>query len=64
LTVVGTAPRGLTDTFGNLLDGQGNGDHGSNFVTIVSAADLVLTTTDPSIIRSYKKILFDQRAHL
>jgi hypothetical protein len=46
-----------------LLDGQGNGDPGSNFVTIVSAADLVLTTTDPAIIRVYKQILLDQSAH-
>jgi uncharacterized repeat protein (TIGR01451 family) len=63
LTVVGTEPRGLSDTFGNLLDGQGNGDPGSDFVTIVTAADLVLTSTDPAIIRAYKKLLLDQSEH-
>jgi len=46
LTVVGTAPSGVTDTLGNLLDGQETGHPGSNFVTIVSAANLVLTAAD------------------
>jgi uncharacterized repeat protein (TIGR01451 family) len=63
LTVDGTGPNGVADAFGNALDGQGNGDPGSNFVTIVSAEDLVLTTTDPSILRAYKKILFEQSQH-
>jgi virginiamycin B lyase len=57
LTVVGTGRSGLTDLSGNPLDGQTNGDPGNNFVTIVTAKDLVLTTTDPAIIRAYDKIL-------
>jgi uncharacterized repeat protein (TIGR01451 family) len=61
LTVVGTGQSGVSDASGNLLDGQGNGDPGSNFVTIVSAADLVLTTTNPTLLRTYKKILLAQR---
>jgi hypothetical protein len=63
LTVVGSGPRGITDTSGDLLGGQGNGDPGSNFVTILTAADLVLTTTDPAIIREYKQILLEQSEH-
>jgi hypothetical protein len=41
LTVVGTGPVGVTDLSGNLLDGQKTGHSGSNFVTIVSATNLV-----------------------
>jgi uncharacterized repeat protein (TIGR01451 family) len=62
LTVIGTAPGGVSDSSGNLLDGESNGDPGSNFVTIVTAADLMMTSTDPAVIRAYKKILFDQSA--
>ena len=43
LTVVGTGPTGVTDTSGNLLDGQKTGHPGRDFVTIISAADLVRT---------------------
>jgi virginiamycin B lyase len=58
LTVVGTGPGGVSDALGNLLDGQNaRGDSGSNFVTIVNAADLVLTTSDPAILRAYRRIL-------
>jgi uncharacterized repeat protein (TIGR01451 family) len=65
LTVVGTGPSGVTDASGNPLDGQNTpGDQGNNFVTIVSAADLVLTTTDPAIIRAYRKIVSRQASHL
>jgi virginiamycin B lyase len=64
LTVIGTGHGGVTDISGNLLDGQSNGDPGTNFVTLVTAADLVLITTDPAILRAYKKILFDQGEHL
>jgi hypothetical protein len=41
LTVNGTAPNGLTDTAGNLLDGKGDGKPGSNFVTVISRKTLV-----------------------
>jgi streptogramin lyase len=40
LTVTGTAPTGLTDTSGNLLDGALTGEPGSNYVTTVTATDL------------------------
>jgi uncharacterized repeat protein (TIGR01451 family) len=63
LTVIGTGPGGVTDDSGNPLDSQGSGDPGSNFVTIVSAADLVLTTTNPALLRAFKKIQLDQREH-
>jgi uncharacterized repeat protein (TIGR01451 family) len=63
LTVVGTGAGGVTDVSGNRLDGQdAPGSSGSNFLTIVSAADLVLTTTSPANLRAYKKILRDQAA--
>jgi hypothetical protein len=63
LTVVGTGPSGITDATGNRLDGQNApGASGSDFVTIVSAADLVLATTNPADLRVYKKILRDERA--
>jgi uncharacterized repeat protein (TIGR01451 family) len=64
LTVIGTGPSGLTDVAGNVLQGQRNGDPGSDFVTIVTAADLVLTTRDPSIVRAYQKILASEGLHL
>jgi uncharacterized repeat protein (TIGR01451 family) len=63
LTVVGKVASGVTDVFGNRLDGQNApGASGSDFVTIVSAADLVLTTTNPANLRAYEKILRDERA--
>jgi uncharacterized repeat protein (TIGR01451 family) len=52
LTVIGTAPSGLTDISGNLLDGRKTGSPGSNFVTIVTARNLVLTPADPAIAGS------------
>jgi hypothetical protein len=64
LTVIGTRPSGVTDASGNLLDGLKNGDPGSNFVTIVSAADLVLRTTDPAILRAHQKIVSNQASYL
>jgi len=56
LTVVGTGPSGVTDTSGNLLDGQKTGHPGSNFVTIVTAFNLVLPNPDPGRHRSHKQI--------
>jgi Planctomycete extracellular len=47
LTVNGSTPGGVTDRFGNLLDGAGNGLPGSNFVTNITASDLVLGTQVP-----------------
>jgi streptogramin lyase len=37
LTVNGTAPDGLTDTLGRLLDGNGSGKQGSNYVALITA---------------------------
>ena len=44
LTVVGTPPNGVRDTTGKLLDGAGTGHPGSNFVTEVTIANLVLSS--------------------
>jgi streptogramin lyase len=44
LTVVGTPPNGVRDTTGKLLDGAGTGHPGSNFVTDVTIANLVLSS--------------------
>jgi uncharacterized repeat protein (TIGR01451 family) len=59
LTVIGTGQGGVTDAFGDGLDGLRTGDPGSNFVTVVTARDLVLTTSRPAILRAYRKILSD-----
>jgi uncharacterized repeat protein (TIGR01451 family) len=64
LTVVETGSSGVNDIFGNLLGDPRTGDPGSNFVMMVSAVDLVLTTTDPAILRAYKKIVSSQAPHL
>jgi virginiamycin B lyase len=40
LRVIGMAPSGVTDTSGHLLDGLKNGHPGSDFLMIVTAADL------------------------
>jgi hypothetical protein len=45
LTVVGKPPNGVRDTTGKLLDGAGTGQPGSNFVTEVTSANLVLPNT-------------------
>jgi hypothetical protein len=42
VTVIGTGAQGVSDQSGNLLDGANNGKPGSNFVTTVTAANLVL----------------------
>ena len=42
LTVIGTAPTGVTDTSGNLLDGALTGEPGSNYVATVTATDLAI----------------------
>jgi uncharacterized repeat protein (TIGR01451 family) len=64
LTVSGMAPKGVTDTLGNLLDGQGTGHPGSDFVTTVAASDLVPRTTDPAILRKVKRIESNQALYL
>jgi hypothetical protein len=46
LTVVGTGPRGVSGTSGDLLDGRETGRPDGDFVTTVSAADLVLTPAE------------------
>jgi hypothetical protein len=42
LTIVGTAPNGVSDPLGKLLDGAGDGRPGSNFVTQITSRNLVL----------------------
>ena len=42
LTVIGTPPAGVTDTSGNLLDGDLTGEPGSDYLATVSASDLVI----------------------
>lgn len=64
LTVVGTGPGGVADTSGNLLDGDGSGDAGTSYVTIVSARNLVMTTTNPSIVAKYHRIVSHQAPFL
>ena len=44
LTVIGTPPSGVRNTTGKLLDGAGTGHPGSNFVTEVNIANLVLSS--------------------
>ena len=41
LTITGSGPSGVADAHGNLLDGQGNGEPGSDFVTTVTASNFV-----------------------
>ena len=43
LTVNGTGTQGVSDPAGNLFDGANNGRAGSDYVTTVTAANLVLT---------------------
>jgi virginiamycin B lyase len=51
LTVVGTGTTGVTDTSGNLLDGQETGHPGSDHVTILTGANLVLTPAEAARLR-------------
>jgi virginiamycin B lyase len=65
LTVEGPGTSGLTGFSGHLPDSANTaGDPPSNSVTIISAADLVLTTKNPAILRKYHKILLEQSAEL
>src|SRR5262249_22247930 len=47
LTVVGTGARGMSDSSGTLLDGASNGKPGSNFVTKLTEANLVIGGSVP-----------------
>jgi hypothetical protein len=62
LTVLGPGTSGQTDPSGHLPNTTA--DRGSSFMAIISAADLVLTTTNPVILREYHEILLDQSAQL
>jgi hypothetical protein len=65
LTVLGPGTSGQTDPPGQLPNSsKTTADRGSRFVAIISAADLVLTTRNPAILRAYHKILLDQSAQL
>jgi uncharacterized membrane protein/transglutaminase-like putative cysteine protease len=48
LTIIGTGTAGITDTVGVLLDGAGTGHSGSNYVTTLKAADLVVGAPAPA----------------
>jgi virginiamycin B lyase len=65
--LTGPAPgtSGLTSPAAHSLGGPtATGDPGSSFVMIMSAADLVLTTKNPVILRKYHNILLEQSAEL
>jgi uncharacterized repeat protein (TIGR01451 family) len=65
LTVRGPGTSGLTSPAAHSPGGPtATGDPGSSFVTIMSAADLVLTTKNPAILRKYHNILLEQSAEL
>jgi hypothetical protein len=46
LTVNGTPPNGLTGSTGTPLDGLGNGSPGTNFVTLITRANLAGSSTE------------------
>jgi hypothetical protein len=48
LTVVGTEPNGVTDVDGVPLDGAGTGEPGTDFVTLLTARNLVIPGLDPA----------------
>jgi hypothetical protein len=65
LTVSRPGTSRLADPPGQLPNSsKTTADSGSGFVMIISAADLVLTTTNPTILKEYRKILLDQSAEL
>jgi hypothetical protein len=65
LTVMGAGAHGVTDTAGSLAGGQnGRGGPDGNFSTFISAANLVLKTKNPRILREYKWILSYQSSEL
>jgi virginiamycin B lyase len=65
LTVVGPGTSGQTDASGHSPNSsKTTAERGSSFTAIISAADLVLTTTNPVILREYREILLDQSAQL
>jgi uncharacterized repeat protein (TIGR01451 family) len=65
LTVLDPGTSGQTDPPGDLPNSsKTTADRDSRFVAIISAAELVLTTRNPAILRAYRKILLDQSAQL
>jgi hypothetical protein len=46
LTVIGIGPGGVASVSGTPLDGAGDGDPGSNFVTTLNWRNVVLTTAE------------------
>ena len=62
LTVVGTAPVGVADVNGNLLDGAGNGQAGTNFVTIVGRWNLALARNAPAAPKVQHKAFIQAHA--
>jgi hypothetical protein len=64
LTVEGPGTSGMTGASDPSPDSPTEGDPPSSFETVISAADLVLTTKNPAILRKYRNILLEQSAEL
>ncbi len=65
LTVNGTGPQGVSDPVGNLLDGANNSLPGSDFVTTVTAANLVLADVPggPLHLKRLRRVVATIAAH-
>jgi hypothetical protein len=64
MTVSGWGMSGYADPPGQLPSSSHATANGDSFVTIISAADLVLSTTNRTILRECDRILRDQSAEL
>jgi uncharacterized repeat protein (TIGR01451 family) len=65
LTVLDSGTSGRSDPSGRVPNSSNApADAASSFVTIISAADVVMTTKNPAILRSYHEIVLDQSAEL
>jgi hypothetical protein len=66
LRVIGTPPEGITDTAGEYLDGTGTGQPGTDYVTKLTAADLVLNSQiagDPARLARLRRSVARIEAH-
>jgi uncharacterized repeat protein (TIGR01451 family) len=65
LAVLGSGTSGRSDPPGRVTNSSNAAaDRVSSFVIIISAADLVMMTKNPAIVRSYHEIVRDQSAEL
>jgi hypothetical protein len=63
LTINGTAPSGLTDTDGLLLDGAGTGEPGSNFVTSITRGNLAGSASQrpvAAVVKAHARLLLQR----